>query len=85
LNFSLAHVDYAQYNGTRTGLTIDGFKALIQDPSNWVSNNTSGVLVSTDFQIAAVPEASAFVFGGLALCGVGFKMYGRKFWARKSA
>lgn len=68
LNFSIAHVDNAQYTGSRTGLTIDQFKTLIHNSSNWTTNDdgaTFGALSSTDFQI--VPEPGSF---GLAAAGL---------------
>ncbi|MDZ7963062.1 MAG: choice-of-anchor I family protein [Aulosira sp. DedQUE10] len=44
----------AQYNGSRTGLSIADFKAQILEQNNWVSvDGTTGTLNSTDFAIAS--------------------------------
>lgn len=58
------------------------------DGGNWYFNNftaaVDGLDLSIQGTIAAVPEASSFLFGGLALCAAGAPALRRRWKARKA-
>jgi hypothetical protein len=65
-NMHIDHVDNAQYNGPRTGLTIAEFKASIANSANWTTNDDGaafGNLNETNFN--AVPEPTTGLLLGV--------------------
>jgi hypothetical protein len=65
-NMHIDHVDNAQYNGPRTGLTIAQFKASIADVSNWTTNDVGGSFGNLDeTNFNAVPEPTTGLLLGI--------------------
>jgi hypothetical protein len=73
LNQSFAHVDNGQYTGSRSGLSIEQFKAAIHNSENWTfddGGNSFGTLDGTPFSMV-IPEPATMglvaLFGGALL------------------
>lgn len=66
-NLDFGEIDNAQYTGTRIGLTVGQFKALVNDPANWETSNSGLTFSSQDFVVTAVPEPSSYAI----LAGIG--------------
>lgn len=74
-NATSATPDYAEYTGTRTGLTAAGYKALLMNPSNWTVDTTNGnytttVPNTTAFDITPVPEGNGLALAMTGLLGL---------------
>ncbi len=76
-NIAFDEVDNGQYTGTRTVTSSAQLAALVSNPANWTTSDSSGdiTLDSTDFVIVAVPEPTHLA--ALALLGLAFV------WKRK--
>ena len=76
-NFALASVDNGQYTGSRTGSTVEEFKALIHNAANWtVEDAGTTVLNSGDFSIVPEPASAGLLLA--AGLGFGFRRLRRK-------
>lgn len=78
-NLNLGDAQNAIYAGPRIGLTIEAFQTEITKSSNWTTSNDA-INLSAGGSFSAVPEPSAFLFGGIALGLVGAWRFAKRNW-----
>ncbi|MCA9196063.1 MAG: PEP-CTERM sorting domain-containing protein [Planctomycetales bacterium] len=78
-NLDLGEAQNAIYTGPRIGLTIEAFQTEIANSLNWTTS-TDAINLSAGGSFSAVPEPSAFLFGGIALGLVGAWRFAKRNW-----
>lgn len=70
-NFAIAHIDNAQYTGSRSFASVALAKAAVHNTANWTTNDDGAAFGSLSSTAFAIPEPSSIILVGvMGLAGV---------------